>query len=103
MEHHPVGNVIKGMAGRRPHTGSAYSKNRGLRKTLRGAMVRVGRLRGRRERAPMMREGGPRKTSIILKNGTWIIFCNISNSCMARPDYSYFTDKRTGTQRGKVT
>ena len=52
------------MAERRPHTGSADSKNRGLRKTLSGEMVRVGRPQGRKERAPMMREGGPRDTSI---------------------------------------
>ena len=64
MEYHPIGNVIKGMAERRPHTGSADSKNRGLRKTLSGEMVRVGRPQGRKERAPMMREGGPRDTSI---------------------------------------
>lgn len=66
MEHHPVGNVIKGVAERRPHTGSAYSaysEHRGLRKT-KGRDGQSRETMREKERAPMMREGGPRETSI---------------------------------------
>ena len=53
----------------------------------------------------MMREGGPGGggRTFIVNNGAWIISCNASNSCMARPDDYYFTDKGTGDQSGTAT
>lgn len=63
LEHHAVGNVIKGMAERRPHTGSAYSEHRGPRKT-KGRDDQSRETMREKERAPMMREGGPREASI---------------------------------------
>ena len=39
--------------------------------------------------------------NIIAKNGTCIISCNVSNSCMARSDYSYFYRKENRESKGK--
>ena len=47
--------MIKGMAERRPHTGSAYSEHRGPRKT-KGRDGQSRETMREKERAPMMRE-----------------------------------------------
>ena len=55
--------MVKGMAERRPHTGSAYSEPRGPRKT-KGRDGQSRETMREKERAPMMREERPREASI---------------------------------------